>query len=417
MAAAPPAAPAAPSPAELLGALSEQLGHPGAEKLYVAARKKIGPRVTRAMVTDLVKSRGAKQIFKPLKPSTGQSAAETPESRFQLDLIDEHNNPSNGFRYIVVLISVFTRQVWALPARSKEPETVAPVVRELLQKVGTPVHFVSTDFGNEFTGAVNDVLETAGTIHKLKSSPSDVNALAVIDRAIQTIRKRLSESLTDKHGAWSDRLQAVIKQYNESPHESLHQESPEDAEENPTVKHLLLEENSQKAAGNQELLKSRKARLDASGTFRRPRAGAAKNAFRRSFKPTWGPVEKVESLEGSVVKPQGEGAPIDIKHVQIVEPSTDQARPAETVSLALEAKKEKMSDWATEAYEWLGADEKSIMTLATHLRTDMSLADYQANLATVGINARQTGALDQVLRMFPEYFTMTRGGYYLKRAA
>jgi hypothetical protein len=369
------------------------------------------------MVTDLVKSRGSKQIFKPLKPATGQSASESSESRFQRDLIDERNNPSNGYKYIVVLISVFSREVWALPARDKKPETIAPVLRELLQKVGHPIHFVSTDFGNEFTSEVNTVLEAAGTIHKLKSSPSDVNALAVIDRAIQTIRKRLSESLADKHGNWSDRLQAVIKQYNESPHEALHQESPEDAEENPTVKHLLLEENSAKAAGNQELLKSRKARLDASGTFRRPRAGAAKNAFRRSFKPTWGPLEKVESIEGSIVKAQGEGAPIDIKHVQIVDETTDQARPAETVSLALEAKKEKMHDWATEAYEWLGDDEKSVSALARHLRTDLSLADYQAKLASVGISARQPGALANVLKLFPEYFTLLRGNYYVRRTA
>ena len=127
--------------------------------------------------------------------------------------------------------------------------------------------------------------------------------------------------------------------------------------------------------------------------------------------------KKVDSIEGSVVKPQGEGADIDIKHVQIVDETTDQARPSETVSLKLEAKKERMHDWATEAYDWLGADEKSVVTLAKYLRTDMSLADYQAKLASVGINPRQSGALGQFLKLFPEYFTLTRGGYYIQRAA
>ena len=89
------------------------MGNPGADKLYIAARKR-GIPATRSQVKQYIGAIGSKQIFKPLPRSSGVTAAEDVATRFQADLIDYHTKPSvaNGitYRYVLVLVDVFTRE-------------------------------------------------------------------------------------------------------------------------------------------------------------------------------------------------------------------------------------------------------------------------------------------------------------------
>ena len=61
---------------EALAELSDQLGNPGAAKLFLEA-KRCKIRVSRAQVESLVKRQGNRQLFNPAQPSGGQSAAES----------------------------------------------------------------------------------------------------------------------------------------------------------------------------------------------------------------------------------------------------------------------------------------------------------------------------------------------------
>ena len=72
---------------EALAELSDQLGNPGARRLHLEARRR-GIQVTRKQVEDLVKRQGQRQIFQPVQPSKGKSAAEGYSARYQADLAD-----------------------------------------------------------------------------------------------------------------------------------------------------------------------------------------------------------------------------------------------------------------------------------------------------------------------------------------
>ena len=150
---------------EALVELSDQLGNPGAAKLFLEAkRRKI--KVSRAQVEALVKRQGNRQLFNPVQPSRGKSAAESYSARYQADLADMVNSPSKGFRYFIVLVNVFSREVYAEPLRNKEPVTVAAGLQKLIGALPEKPQVLSTDDGTEFSQHVDDFLQSAGIAHK-----------------------------------------------------------------------------------------------------------------------------------------------------------------------------------------------------------------------------------------------------------
>ena len=119
---------------EALAKLSDELGNPGVAKLHLEAkRRKI--RVSKAQVQDLVKRQGARQLFQPVQKSAGKSASESYSARYQADLADMSTTPSRGFKYVLILVNVYSREVSAEALKSKEPTAVAPALKRLIEKL------------------------------------------------------------------------------------------------------------------------------------------------------------------------------------------------------------------------------------------------------------------------------------------
>ncbi len=235
--------------------------------------------------------------------------------RFQLDLVEFRTAPSNvgreTFKYIIVLIDVFSREVFAGSNKDKTPDSVEPVLPRMLQRVPKKPEVIPTDRGNEWIGSVQDMLDAKVIIRRTKD-PQDVNAIGVVDRAIQNLKTRLAESLSAEPGEWASRIQEVIEAYNSTPHQAVHGE-PEEVRKNPVQGFLVLQDNASKLKGNQTLLETPKSKLADAGAFRRPLRGL--NVFKRGFKAAYGDLEKVQEARGSTVVPQG-GEQIDIERIQ-----------------------------------------------------------------------------------------------------
>jgi hypothetical protein len=148
-----------------LRSLAKRLGNPGQDKLYLAARKR-GIPATRNQIKQLLETKGARQLFRPLPQSKGQTGSEGLDVRWQMDLIEFRTAPSkvgrDTFRYILVLIEVFSRQVWAEPTKDKTPASVEPVLRRMLLTLPKKPEVISTDRGNEWVGAVQELLDEKG---------------------------------------------------------------------------------------------------------------------------------------------------------------------------------------------------------------------------------------------------------------
>ena len=145
----------------------------------------------------------ARQILAPKPRSLGKSAAEGPNDRLQADLVDFSQNTRGRNKYGLVVQDVFTQKIATKALPDKRAETVTRAAAEIIPSLvqGEGNYVVTTDLGNEFRG-----LEEAlpgGAVHRQKD-PTDRNATAVVDRAIQTLKKDLA-GMVARRGTWTRR--------------------------------------------------------------------------------------------------------------------------------------------------------------------------------------------------------------------
>ena len=145
----------------------------------------------------------ARQVLAP-KPRSLEERGRGSNDRLQADLVDFSQNTRGQNKYGLVVTDVFTREVATKALPDKRAETVtqaaAEIIPDLVQQEGNYV--VTTDQGNEFRGLEGALPEV---VHRHKD-PSDCNATAVIDRAIQTLKKDLADKVARDGGSWGEHV-------------------------------------------------------------------------------------------------------------------------------------------------------------------------------------------------------------------
>ena len=105
----------------------------------------------------------------PLKPVSSKRVMD----RIQMDIVDLMRSPvhiyEKTFRYVLVVLDVFSRYVFLRPLQSKSSAEVATHVVQMFSDVGPP-KIVQTDQGTEFKGVVERVMEKF-KIHIIHSRP------------------------------------------------------------------------------------------------------------------------------------------------------------------------------------------------------------------------------------------------------
>jgi hypothetical protein len=186
---------------------------------------------------------------------------------------------------------------------------------------------------------------------------------------------------------------------------------PVDAK-NPIQNFLITEDNAGKLKGNQTLLEARKKELADKGGFRRP-LRAAGGAFRRGFKATYGDVEKVQDVRGSLITPEGGGEKIDVKRVKPVGRDTGDVQPWLGGMSALDSrKKDKLIPMMSALITHLKDGERSVASAALYLKGEMGGSMYEDTLREVGYGKH----LAMAIRLFEPPFELVKGGYYVQMA-
>ena len=401
--------------------LHKKVGDVGVDKLFRAA-KKDGLAVTRDLVKDFLSTDAPSQVFKKLPESQGKTGAEAQGFRLQADLIDYSRRKATwegvSYSYVLVIIDVASRRVWALPLRTKAPQHVAPVLYRMLRTIkNSPgiddLGILTTDKDNAFTNQAANVLESQGVTHRTHDPKEDVNATSVLDRAIQTIKRRLAMSLAAKGRAapWPSRVAEVVKQYNSTSHPALHGDEPEDFNKpGHAVKRFLTEQdNAKKLEHNQKLLEKRKSRLEAEGGYRVPVGGVSK--FRRSFYQSYGDVKEPERIRGSVITDK-DGDKTDIKRIQVVNVFSGKAQDGlRGRNPRVDKQKDTLLDMMSLLFAFLEPGERvSTSAAAEELKRQMGAAEYRETLRKAGFQQ-----LARAAALFDDEFEVEEGGYYLRR--
>jgi hypothetical protein len=296
----------------------EALGFPSADKLHKSLKNK-GYQVTYKDILSFTKAQPVRQVFAPSpwnKRNFGQVAALDLNDRWFGDLIDYSANPAtyNGQRYTQILVvqDVFSRKLYARALKSKSPGEVAEALKSIIAEAGDKPSSFETDQGREFEGAVEQLLDRESIIHRTKL-PIQKHALATLDRAIATLRGTLSRLNVERGQNWVEGLTRALSAYNRSPHAALGPAAPEDVQDSDVLQHLMRKENAQKAMANHSKAQDLVKKFEG-GQFRMPIVGAkvgGGNAFRRGFKPKWGPAKRVaEARPGILVDEEGKEHPM-----------------------------------------------------------------------------------------------------------
>ena len=404
---------------EKLQKIASDLGNPGADKVYVAARRR-GLQVTKKQVKTLLSRLGERQIFRPVQPSRGKTAAEDIDTRFQMDLIDMHNDPAfdksgDVDKFILILINVFTREVYARALAKKEPKDVSQALGSLLDDLPIDPKIISSDNGNEFQGPVTTMLQKRNIAQRFKAV-GDVNALGVVDKAIQTLKKTIARILSSGEVRnWKDALKKAVDSYNGSYHSAVH-DAPGDVRADDKVIFMNLQDNAEKFQHNQQLFEKRMSKVMTDGAFRAPLPGSTQK-FKRGYQATYGGVTKVKELQGSTVIGEN-GIAIDIKRVlPVPEESSTAVGKLGEVNTTLQMKKREVTENVMRVlYDYLdGKEQVSLVAAAKHLRS--RIQDYDKTLDKAKVQ------LVDIVRLYPEFLKLTGAGklskdyYYVSRVA
>ena len=264
----------------------------------------------------------AAQVLAPKAKFVSQSAAEQAGSRIQADLAEfpatsQNKNPK--FKYALMATDVYTRQTYAEPLKNKTAEVTNAAMRKVLAKMPDEAKnaALTTDGGTEFK-KVDEVLGPRGSTHRLKAGRNDI---AVVDRAMQTLKTKLAVAKANKGGSWDKNLKNVVDSYNNNPRSAVHG-APAHADDANAQGFAVMQDNANRFVRNFEVSKAREAKLTELGGFRDAISDGS-----RQQKPRYGRVQQFESIEpGGLHVIAEDGTKALVKRVQPVDKTTEEPK-------------------------------------------------------------------------------------------
>lgn len=197
-------------------------GYSGALRLFTAAKNQI-PGLTIEKVKQFLSKQFAYSLHYQVRKhfKRNKVVALRPLEQMQSDLIElqEYASVNNGFRFILVLIDVFTKKLQACPLKTKSARDVSAALEKLFS-VNRPMYLV-TDRGREYFNREVKALTDKLHITHFSNQNQEIKA-CVAERVNRTLKSKLFKYLT-AHGTrrWVDVLPKLVAAYNNSYHRAI----------------------------------------------------------------------------------------------------------------------------------------------------------------------------------------------------
>ena len=162
----------------------------GARKLYRSICKVftgVSEREIQSFINSIPKAQRVNPKFinkVPMKPVQSSDVL----NQVQIDLVDMSNSPSSSticsqkltYRYILVVLDVFSRFCFLRALQSKSSSEVATCLIQIFSDVGPPLR-IQSDQGKEFKGAVKMLMKALGVkvIHSRPYHPQSQGKVCV----------------------------------------------------------------------------------------------------------------------------------------------------------------------------------------------------------------------------------------------
>ena len=136
-----------------------------------------------------------------------------------LDLKDYGPGNNRGYRYVLVVIDIFSKYGWTVPLKNKNAQTIKNSFGNILISSKRSPNLIESDRGIEFYNNIFQDFLNKNDI-KFYSRNSSIGAVFA-ERFNRTIRDLLKRLVFEKgDGNWIDVLPTITKQYNTRIHSS-----------------------------------------------------------------------------------------------------------------------------------------------------------------------------------------------------
>ena len=171
----------------------------------------------------------AKEILAPRRKRFKRRKVYSPAVDYiwtgDLMFMQKYARENNGYKYILVVLDVFSRYAWARPLKDKTAPVTARAFQDIL--LSSSPKKLWCDQGTEFTGAAFKRLLREHNII-LYHTFNDVKA-SIAERFIRTLRRKIESDYILTHSTvWYKILPELIHEYNNTYHRSIKM-TPEEA--------------------------------------------------------------------------------------------------------------------------------------------------------------------------------------------
>lgn len=156
---------------------------------------------------------------------------------YQADLLqlDQYGGTNKGFKWCLLVEDIFSRKAFAAPLKTKSPNDVLPALNKAFEVLGKPQLTLRTDQGGEFKGVVGKKLKDLRIVHHT-AAVGDHRVLGIIDSLCRFFKNALYRHFSQTQSTnWIDYLPTLVESYNNTPHRSLKNMTPYEAEKKETV--------------------------------------------------------------------------------------------------------------------------------------------------------------------------------------
>ena len=148
----------------------------------------------------------------------------------QMDIFDlsKYVGSNKNYKYILVLIDVFTRKAFVRPMKKKDIGEVLASLKDIFLNDDYIPNAITSDMDKTFVSEkIQTLLENNNIYHDVIIAGNDHNILGIIDRFALTLKNIFSKIfIRNNRPNWIDFYSLVVKQYNNTKHSSLDQLTP-----------------------------------------------------------------------------------------------------------------------------------------------------------------------------------------------
>ena len=155
------------------------------------------------------------------------------------DLVDMqyYSRTNKGFKYILMIIDVFSKYGWAVPLKNKTGAEIVRAFSEIWTSGQKPPKYLWTDKGKEFDNKLFRKLLEKKNVHMYWTENEEKSS--VVERWNRTIKSKMWKYFTkNRTGVYINILPEIITKYNNTYHRSI-KCTPSDARKPSNYQHVF----------------------------------------------------------------------------------------------------------------------------------------------------------------------------------